>query len=136
MQRKPEKIGDLELLNEKGGIQGLVDILQCNISTGLQTNDVAERREYFGTNARTPPQPRGFCRIIWDAFGDTLLRILFVSGIISIIINEIFDEDKEIGIFPPINFFSMARWIWYDFCCYCSLSCDCNKRHTKRKSIC
>jgi magnesium-transporting ATPase (P-type) len=76
----------------------MLDVLQVNPATGLQTNEISERREVFGTNMRAPHKTRGFCQIIWDALGDTLLRVLLCCGIISIIIDESTDDDKSIGI--------------------------------------
>ena len=46
---------------------------------------------------RPPPKVRTLCQIMWDVLGDTLLRVLFFSGVISIIINEIVEENKSIG---------------------------------------
>lgn len=76
----------------------MLNILQVNPAAGLQNSELAERRDVFGTNMRAPHQTRGFCKIIWDALGDTLLRVLLVCGIISIIIDESTEDDKSIGI--------------------------------------
>lgn len=96
-QRKPEKIADLQILTDVDGLEGVAAGVRANLSKGLAGNDANERRAFFGSNMRAPPPVRGFCQIIWDALGDTLLRVLFFSGIISIIINEATEDDKTIA---------------------------------------
>lgn len=117
-QRKPEKLDDLDQINEHGGVEGILSLVQANPLKGLENNDIAERRAYFGTNMRAPHKIRGFCEIIWDALGDTLLRVLLCCGIISIAIDESVDDEKSIGIVLCSYMYSMDRRFWNDFCCF------------------
>ena len=96
-KRSPDSWPDLDLLNELEGIAGIARGLKTNPKEGLKGDDNEARKDYFGSNRRTPAKVRGLCKIMWDVLGDTLLRVLFFSGIVSIIINEIFDDDKSIG---------------------------------------
>ena len=88
---------DLKTLTELGGLEGVANSLKSDTTKGLQGNDAADRRKHFGSNMRAVATTRSFWQIVWDVLGDKLLRILFFSGIISIIINEITEENKSIG---------------------------------------
>jgi hypothetical protein len=99
LQRSAEKFEDLRLIRELEGLEALAKTLRSDLNKGLSGQDAAERRIFFGTNMRPLPETRGFCRILWDVLGDPLLRVLFFCGIISIILNEATEEDKDIGKF-------------------------------------
>eukprot|EP00826_Nyctotherus_ovalis_P020254 TRINITY_DN16342_c0_g1_i2.p1 TRINITY_DN16342_c0_g1~~TRINITY_DN16342_c0_g1_i2.p1 ORF type:complete len:269 (+),score=42.40 TRINITY_DN16342_c0_g1_i2:100-906(+) len=96
-QRAPTKWDDLNLVEELGGIQTIANSVRTDLEQGLPENEVSEHRSQFGSNMRPPPSVRGFCRIMWDALEDTLLRVLFFCGIVSIIINMITEEDKALA---------------------------------------
>jgi len=94
-QRAPEKWEDLKLVSDLGGVEGISKLVRSDLTKGLSGSDIVERRIHFGTNVRPPPPTRTFCKIIWDALGDPLLRTLFVSGLVSIAINLATDDDKR-----------------------------------------
>ncbi len=96
-QRAPDKWEDLRLTAEMGGLEGIAKVLKTDLKDGLTGTDNAERRSHFGSNMRPPAAVRGFCKIMWDVLGDTLLRVLFFCGIISIAIDEATQDDKAIA---------------------------------------
>lgn len=96
-QRKPEKIGDLQLITEAEGLEGIAAGVKADLVKGLSGTDANDRRSYYGSNKRDPPAVRGFCKIIWDVLGDTLLRVLLVCGILSIAIDMATEDDKSLG---------------------------------------
>ncbi len=96
-QRKPERIGDLQLIIDSEGIEGVAAGMKADLVKGLTGTDLADRRAFYGSNMRTPPTVRGFFKILWDALGDPLLRVLFFCGVISIIIDECTEDNKSIG---------------------------------------
>lgn len=96
-------MGDLNLIQQYGGIiekpsLGFDEIarkINANATKGLNKNEVVQRKQWYGSNAKDPPRIRGLARIIWDIFKDPMLRILVVASFVTIIINESIQMDER-----------------------------------------
>jgi len=78
-----------------------------NLTNGIPESEVAERRALYGSNKNKPPDLKGFWLILWNVMKDTTLRILLASSIISIVINEIFEYPKSIGLFTKCGLMAL-----------------------------
>ena len=84
---------ELELLEKEGGITLLEEKLKTSIKTGLSnSDDQSERKRLFGDNKRPKDRPKSYLELCWDALEDPILRILLVSGLISLIIGATLDS--------------------------------------------
>mmetsp|Transcript_2008 Transcript_2008/g.4528 ORF Transcript_2008/g.4528 Transcript_2008/m.4528 type:complete len:1102 (+) Transcript_2008:36-3341(+) len=89
---------DIDYIERLGGLQGVLEKLKVNPSTGLITDDDhSERIAHFGHNRRLPPRRETFCELCWDATKDTTLRVLLAAGIVSLIIGAVLSEHPEYG---------------------------------------
>jgi len=108
--RGPNKWTEINQLGELGGHEKLCESLNVNPNKGLTGEDDRHRRSIFGSNERAPAKTRSFWKIVWDAAGDTLIRILFFCGLISIAINMATEENKSLGILNN-NLEKKIAWI-------------------------
>lgn len=65
--------------------------MNTSFTTGITSSSVEERRKYWGTNEKEVIPPKTFIEFAKEALEDTTLKILIVSGVASIIINEIME---------------------------------------------
>lgn len=80
---------DVLQIREFGGATGLQEKLGVNASQGLSSKeDHTARIEAFGSNVKEDKEPVSFWALAWEAMGDTTMRILLVSGIISLILGS------------------------------------------------
>lgn len=61
--------------------------LKTDIKFGLKKSKVIKNREQYGTNAKPKIPPRGIWKIFKSVMNDWILKILFISGIVTLIIN-------------------------------------------------
>jgi len=54
-----------------------------------------ERRKWFGSNEREKKELRTICEILCNVLEDFTLRILLVASIVTIVINEIVEEEDR-----------------------------------------
>lgn len=89
---------DINYLVEHGGVQGLIEKLKTSKENGLSSSeDQTDRISVFGKNELIRERDKTYCEICWEAMGDTTLRILTVSGLVSLIIGAVMDEHPEYG---------------------------------------
>ena len=89
---------ELDFLESLGGPTGLVSLLQSDPQAGLcEREGFEERISWFGSNKRPVVRRRKYCEMVWDALGDTTLRILLVAGLVSLIIGLTLDDDRSHG---------------------------------------
>ena len=55
--------------------QQVVQDLQTNISTGLSTLDVQQRRDTYGYNELTKEEPTSLWRLVLEQFDDMLVKV-------------------------------------------------------------
>lgn len=79
------------LIEKFGGMQGLADMLQTDLSKGIKgtPEDIKDRVEVFGKNYFQPPHLRGIWELIMENFNDFINQVLLGAAIVSVIIGEI-----------------------------------------------
>ncbi|XP_060671512.1 putative calcium-transporting ATPase 13, plasma membrane-type [Ziziphus jujuba] len=77
---------NLAQLQQLGGIDGVVSALKTGAEQGISSDDeeVAARREAFGSNTYTKPPSRGFLSYVWEALQDLTIVILMVCAALSL----------------------------------------------------
>ncbi|KAI3877168.1 hypothetical protein MKW92_051123 [Papaver armeniacum] len=80
---KEENLHKLSLF---GGVHGVVDKLQSDVSDGISGGDIdtSRRRETFGTNTYKTPALKGFFQYMMEPFKDTIILILLAFAALSI----------------------------------------------------
>ena len=77
------------IINDLGGVEGLVASLESNETTGIDPSSVAKRKACHGTNIFPPPVIKGLCELIMENFNDPINVILCGAAVVSIIIGYI-----------------------------------------------
>ncbi|KAI3447345.1 hypothetical protein Pfo_004010 [Paulownia fortunei] len=77
---------DLSILQQIGGVKGLVEKLKSNLEKGVpgDETDLINRKRAFGSNTYPRKKGRSFWRFVWDACRDTTLIILMVAAAASL----------------------------------------------------
>lgn len=90
---------ELDVITEYGGVIGVVEKLKSNRQSGLitSTEDYTDRVAVFGKNKPPKDEKLTYFQLCWNALKDNTLRILIVSGTVSLIIGAVLDEHPEIG---------------------------------------
>ena len=85
-------------IEEEGGIVSLAERLKTSLKNGLSNRgDQSVRTRIFGDNKAIKPIRRTYFEICWDVLKDPILRILVISGLISLIIGATLDDNPEYG---------------------------------------
>ncbi|OUM57741.1 hypothetical protein PIROE2DRAFT_21450 [Piromyces sp. E2] len=97
-----------ELLQKYGGLKGLAEALQVDVTKGLpqqkpdEPNQFAEREAVFGRNVLPETKSKSLLQLMWIALHDRIMIILSIAAIVSLSIGlyEDFgpnacDPDKE-----------------------------------------
>uniref|UniRef100_A0A0A9W7X9 Calcium-transporting ATPase n=1 Tax=Lygus hesperus TaxID=30085 RepID=A0A0A9W7X9_LYGHE len=76
-------------VQEYGGASGICRSLYSNTSEGLSggQEDLAHRREVFGSNTIPPKKSKTFLKLVWEALQDATLIILEISAVISLVLS-------------------------------------------------
>lgn len=69
--------------------------LQTDPKNGIQTSSIASREAFYGSNKKVKVKPKTLLELMWQAFDDLIMKILFVAGIASIIINTWAEEEHR-----------------------------------------
>ena len=94
MKRKLDD--DIEYITSLGGLGEICKKLKTTKDAGYNSADTSKERELtFGSNRPREVKRDTYWEICWEALGDLTLRILIVSGLISIILGSALDEHKE-----------------------------------------
>lgn len=83
------------LRNDFGGIEGLAEKLYSHPKDGIVPIDLEERDRAFGSNKKDKLKRKSFCRLMWEALDDLMLKVLIVAAIISLVVSMIFEEDHR-----------------------------------------
>ncbi len=77
-----------ELVSRIGGVDGLEAALRTNRVSGISgaTAELEARALHFGVNSIPSKPPASFSELIWEALQDMTLRMLVVSGTISLVL--------------------------------------------------
>jgi len=77
------------IVEEFGGIPGLVSGLNSNADTGISESEVTNRQDVYGKNSFPPPKIATLCELIMENFNDPINVILIGAAIVSLIIGVI-----------------------------------------------
>ncbi|OMJ75094.1 hypothetical protein SteCoe_25830 [Stentor coeruleus] len=89
---------DIELIESEGGPLSFEDKLKSSIKHGLSNKeDQTERISLFGSNKPAKDRPKTYFQICWEVLEDPILRILVISGLISLVIGATLDEHPAYG---------------------------------------
>ncbi|CAK4679236.1 hypothetical protein LEN26_013826 [Aphanomyces euteiches] len=72
-----------------GGIEGVAAGLGTSLDRGLDSSkadDLKSREATFGRNYIQPPRPATILELMWEAFHDTTIIVLTLSGLVSLIL--------------------------------------------------
>ena len=85
-----------EIETEYGSVDQLLSKLFSHKLKGLTQARVEKSRKQFGRNKVEPPPPKSFLYLMWDAFKDLTMMILFFSSIVSIILTTTVKDPSEL----------------------------------------
>lgn len=88
---------DIDFVEQMGGNQWLETGLATDFKNGVNSSTLEARAESFGDNMKKKIKIKTFWELCVDAAKDLILIILMFAGIISIIINMIMEEHKELA---------------------------------------
>lgn len=87
---------DIDFIEENGGVASILERLKVTKNNGLSSvEDHSERIAIFGDNKPQDDKNLTYCEICWEALTDLTLRILIVSGIISLILGATISDNKS-----------------------------------------
>ncbi|KDO17514.1 hypothetical protein SPRG_17017, partial [Saprolegnia parasitica CBS 223.65] len=78
-----------EHLATLGGIEGIAATLKSSLVAGLDSNnaqDLQAREDVFGRNYIEPEKPATILELMWEAFHDSTIIVLTISGTVSTIL--------------------------------------------------
>lgn len=88
---------ELDHIKSKGGDTWLETGLVTNLTTGIASDEIHNRRLVFGSNMKKLDDPPSLWELLLGALNDFCLIILIFCAFISIAINMTFHEDKSIA---------------------------------------
>lgn len=81
---------NVEYLMSLDGIEGIAGMVFSDTTTGLSADEAADgysaRIAAYGNNKYDDPPSQTFLEMIWDALGDTTLRILLAAAFFSLLV--------------------------------------------------
>ena len=69
--------------------------LKVDPQEGISAKSLQAREDAFGTNHKDPPTITPFCKLVWKALDDLMLKILIVCALLSIGIDVGFAEPQD-----------------------------------------
>jgi magnesium-transporting ATPase (P-type) len=88
---------EIRVLENLGGVEGMLQKLKSNKETGLNGADFPQRTEAFGNNFRPDPVAKGFCPILLEALDDFMMKVLIVAATASLIFGYIGAAPEDYG---------------------------------------
>jgi len=79
-------------------IEHAADELETHLHLGLTSQEAQARLAKHGFNELMERPRPGFLKMLWDQFGDFLVRILFVAAIVSLSLGEVIDATAIMAI--------------------------------------
>ena len=96
--RQREYVDDIDYIEgHLGGVESILDKLDLDPTAGASATSLAAREEAFGTNYKPPPQRTGFCKLLYLALDDFMLKLLIVCAIIQIVIDMSFADAHDLA---------------------------------------
>ncbi|KAJ4968636.1 hypothetical protein NE237_015337 [Protea cynaroides] len=75
-----------DLLRQQGGVQAVAAALETDVENGIlgDAEDVASRRNIFGSNTYPKKPPKSLFHFVFEAFKDTIILILLGCALLSL----------------------------------------------------
>lgn len=109
LRREPGKAyKDIELLKSLNTEVDLFRYLNTNSKSGTLDRLASQKR--WGLNKLPKREMTPFCRLVWDAGSDPMLRILMIAGIASLVLGVLFGESPKVEWIEGAAIF-LAVWI-------------------------
>lgn len=93
------ELHDRGWIDEHGGLPGLAQALATSLDTGISGDEIAAslapRAEAYGSNVFKYPPPKGFIRLVFEAFKDLTIIILCVAAVVSLSIGLALAEKRD-----------------------------------------
>jgi Ca2+-transporting ATPase len=67
-------------------VESCVEHLEVDLSTGLRTSSVEERRKKYGWNELEKEPPKAMWKLVLEQFDDMLVKILLVAAFVSLVL--------------------------------------------------
>lgn len=67
--------------------------LKTDFNRGINPSSIQSRENFFGSNRKKKIKPKTLLQLMWEAFDDLILKILFVAALVSIAVNTWAEED-------------------------------------------
>eukprot|EP00792_Barthelona_sp_PAP020_P007122 TRINITY_DN3112_c0_g2_i3.p1 TRINITY_DN3112_c0_g2~~TRINITY_DN3112_c0_g2_i3.p1 ORF type:complete len:1000 (-),score=272.15 TRINITY_DN3112_c0_g2_i3:2107-5106(-) len=77
---------DIKSFETYGGIKGLLDALETGSISGISSQTMGIRGQYFGTNDPPVQKKKSFFNLLLDAANDTTMILLAIAAVISIVV--------------------------------------------------
>ncbi|KND00565.1 calcium-translocating P-type ATPase, PMCA-type [Spizellomyces punctatus DAOM BR117] len=87
------------LLDDLGGVDGVLESLKVDPDKGLDKKDEKSRKEEYGENVLPEAKSKPFCKLMWEALSDKTLILLSIAALISLGIG--IWEDYFSGLHDP-----------------------------------
>lgn len=75
-----------ELLDQKGGVEGIAKLLNSDLEHGLSVQGVETSRETYGRNVLPEIESASFLELVWEGLQDKTLIMLSVAAVVSLIL--------------------------------------------------
>lgn len=86
-------------LEERGGPAAVATALRTSLDEGLSGDEIAAsfapRIKTYGSNVFKYPPPKGFLRLIFEAFKDLTIIILCVAAVVSLVIGIAIEDKRD-----------------------------------------
>ena len=92
-KERGEDYQDIKYFEDNGGPETLFEALKTDAEKGI--SNTKGREETFGSNKVFVEEVPHFCRFVWEALEDLMVRILIASAIVQIILSTTMADDDS-----------------------------------------
>ena len=78
---------NVQLLNRKGGVQGLAREMETDLDIGAKSSSIDYRRKKWGENSLPEQEEVTLLDKIWEQFEDPMVQLLMVAAIVSLLLH-------------------------------------------------
>ena len=94
-QKRQVLCEEVDLIEQKGGIDWLTRGLKTDLKRGIDSNTIEARKLAYGTNEIPRPQPPGWWELFFESLREPIEIVLVCAAIFSIVINQITDAKNR-----------------------------------------
>ena len=75
-----DRLGNRVRLNELGGIEHIISLLEVNVQTGLSNDQIELQRDRYGANTVPHTPPETLFSLLYDALSDMTILVLYIEA--------------------------------------------------------